>query len=254
MTGKGFRLARLFGDDGRAVVIALDHAQFRGSLPGLTPISQIVGQAVAGGADGVILNPGAVRGCSDALAGRCALILRVTGASTVCNPAFDFHRQICSVEQAIALGADAVIAMGFIGGQGEADSLQLLAEISEGCVRWGMPLVAEMLPADPERLADAERIALGARVGGELGADIIKAYTTGTPVDADAIAGCGVPFLAAGGPKSEDARGIAALAMKHGAAGVAFGRNVFEAGDPRQVVEELVREVHGVGSEGGSVT
>ena len=113
MTGTEVRLQRLFREDDRAVVVALDHAQFQGVLPGLQSMRNIVSDVVTGGADGVILNPGAARDCADIYAGRCALIVRVTGASTSVNPSFDYHRQICSIEQAVSLGADAVIAMGF---------------------------------------------------------------------------------------------------------------------------------------------
>ena len=206
----------------------------------------IVNEVVAGGCDGVILNPGAARECAGVYAGRCALIVRVTGASTSYNPTFDYHRQICSVEQAVSLGADAVIAMGFVGNEGEAASLKLLSEIAEACHLLGMPLIAEMLPAASDKFQDGDAIGLAARIGYELGADIIKAYTTGTDADSRIISDCGLPFLAAGGPKSANPSEIASKAVAHGAAGVAFGRNVFGADDPQQVVRDLVREVHGV--------
>jgi DhnA family fructose-bisphosphate aldolase class Ia len=205
----------------------------------------IVNAVVTGGADGVILNPGAARDCADVYAGQCALIVRVTGASTSYNPSFDYHRQICSIEQAVALGADAVIAMGFVGNDGEAASLTLLSEIAETCHFFGMPLIAEMLPAAEGKFQDAEWIGLAARAGYELGADVIKAYTTGTDADVQIISGCLLPFLAAGGPKSANPAEIAAKAVAHGASGVAFGRNVFGAEDPQQVVRDLIREVHG---------
>lgn len=250
MTGKQVRLARLFARDRRSVVVALDHAQFRGPLRGLTPIRSIVELAVEGGADGVILNPGALPACAAAVAGRCGLIVRVTGASTDRNPTFDFHRTICSIPRAVALGADAVIAMGFVGGTGEAQSLAQLAELAEACCGLGVPLIAEMLPVDAEHFSDPEWIALAVRAGAELGADVIKAYTTGTDADCAAIDGCGVPFLAAGGLPSQNAIRIAEAAIQHGAAGVAFGRNVFEAADPSGTVRELVRAVHGAVTEG----
>lgn len=245
MTGMKVRYRRLFREDDRAVVIALDHAQFQGALPGLQSMQSIVSEVVAGGADGMILNPGAARDCAEIYAGRCALIVRVTGASTSFNPSFDYHRQICSIEQAVSLGADAVIAMGFVGNDGEAASLTLLSEIAGTCHRYGMPLVAEMLPAADNKFQDPAWIGLAARAGYELGADIIKAYTTGTEADEQIISNCLLPFLAAGGPKSANPAEIASKAMGHGAAGVAFGRNVFAADDPQKVVEELVREVHG---------
>ncbi|MCK5247716.1 fructose-bisphosphate aldolase [Candidatus Bipolaricaulota bacterium] len=246
MTGMMVRIRRLFREDDRAVVVALDHAQFQGALPGLQSMRSIVSEVVAGGADGVILNPGAARDCAEIYAGRCALIVRVTGACTSLNPSFDYHRQICSIEQAVSLGADSVIAMGFVGNDGEAASLTLLSKIAETCHRFGMPLIAEMLPAASDKFQDAESIGLAARAGYELGASIIKAYTTGTEADKRIISDCSLPFLAAGGPKSANPSEIASTAIAHGAAGVAFGRNVFGADDPQQVVRDLVREVHGV--------
>ncbi len=245
MTGVAVRLRRIFQDDGRAVVVALDHGQHHGALPGLVSMPDIVQAVVAGGTDGVILNPGAAVECAPAYAGRCALIVRITGASTRLDPAFDYHRQICSVERALFLGADAVIAMGFVGGDGEAPSLALLAELADDCRRKGMPLIAEMLPLDPDHFQDPEWIGIAARAGYELGADVIKAYTTGTEDDRAAIRGCSIPFLAAGGPKASNASEIAAAAIAHGAAGIAFGRNVFGAEDSRQAVQSLVHEVHG---------
>ncbi len=245
MTGMKVRYRRLFREDDRAVVVALDHAQFQGALPGLQSMQSIVSKVVAGGADGVILNPGAAPACAEIYAGRCALIVRVTGASTSFNPSFDYHRQICSIEQAVSLGADAVIAMGFVGNEGEAASLTLLSEIAETCHRFGMPLIAEMLPAANDKFQDLDWIGLAARAGYELGADIIKAYTTGTEADERIISDCLLPFLAAGGPKSANPAEIASTAMAHGAAGVAFGRNVFGSDNPQQVVRDLVKAVHG---------
>lgn len=244
MTGKMVRLARLFRADRRAVVIALDHGQFKGAIPGLAQMSAIVRSAVDGGADGVILNAGAVADCAPVLAGRCALIARVTGASTDANPDFDFHRSVLSIESAVSMGADAVIAMGFLGGAGEAASLVLLAEIAENCRRWGMPLVAEMLVADPERFNDVASIALGARVAYELGADVVKAYGAGEKEFARIPASSPLPVLVAGGASSDNPAEMARKALASGAAGVAFGRTVFGASDPREVVRSLVKVVH----------
>jgi len=245
--GKTTRLARLFREDGRSVVIALDHGQFNGAMPGLEDMPSIVLRVVDGGADGIILNPGALERSAASYAGRCALIVRVTGASTDANPCFDYHRQILTVERAVAVGADAVIAMGFLGGPGEAASLALLAEIGESCARWGMPLVAEMLIADPKKFHDVPSIALGARVAYELGADVVKAYGGGEPTFADIPRSCPVPVLVAGGAKSENLAEMARQAVKRGAAGVAFGRTVFGTANPTDAVRALVEAVHGKG-------
>jgi len=58
MSGKLARLRRIFQADERAVVVALDHGQFKHAATGLEDIKGIISTVVDGGADGVILNPG----------------------------------------------------------------------------------------------------------------------------------------------------------------------------------------------------
>lgn len=244
MSGKMIRLSRIFRADGRAVVIALDHGQFKHEAKGLEDIEGIIGKVVDGGADGIILNPGPAMQFASIYAGRSALILRLTGASTEHNPNFDYHRPIATVEQAVSLGADAVLVMGFIGGEGEAHSLELLAKIASDCRRYGMPLIAEMLPVEADRFYDTEWVRCAARVGYELGADCIKAYFTGAPAYGSVIDSCPVPILIAGGPKVDDPLTMVSDALALRAAGVAFGRNIFEAADPTREVENLVTLVH----------
>ena len=244
MNGKLIRLRRIFQADNRAVIVALDHGQFKHAAKGLEDIKGIISAVVDGGADGIILNPGPAMQFTPVYAGQTALILRVTGASTEHNPEFDYHRLIATVEQAIALGADAVLAMGFIGGKGEARSLALLAQIAEECRRYGMPLIAEMLPVEPDYFSDTGWVRCATRVGYELGADCIKAYFTGAPAYRTVVEACPIPILIAGGPKVEDPLDMVRDALDVGVAGVAFGRNVFEAADPKQAVEKLVAVVH----------
>ncbi|MEA3238558.1 MAG: fructose-bisphosphate aldolase [Candidatus Bipolaricaulota bacterium] len=244
MSGKEIRLRRIFRTDGRAVVVALDHGQFKHEAKGLDDIEWIIKRVVDGGADAIILNPGPAKQFASVYAGRSALILRLTGASTEHNPNFDYHRQIATVEQAVALGADAVLVMGFIGGSGEAHSLELLAKIAGDCSRYGMPLIAEMLPVEPDRFNNTKWIRCATRVGYELGADCIKAYFTGESAYKAVIESCPVPILIAGGPKVAEPQDMVRQALGLGAAGVAFGRNVFESDNPTGVIERLVSLVH----------
>lgn len=244
MSGKEIRLRRIFRTDGRAVVVALDHGQFKHEAKGLDDIEWIIKRVVDGGADAIILNPGPAKQFASVYAGRSGLILRLTGASTEHNPNFDYHRQIATVEQAVALGADAVLVMGFIGGSGEAHSLELLAKIAGDCSRYGMPLIAEMLPVEPDRFNNTKWIRCATRVGYELGADCIKAYFTGESAYKAVIESCPVPILIAGGPKVAEPQDMVRQALGLGAAGVAFGRNVFESDNPTGVIERLVSLVH----------
>ncbi len=245
VSGRLIRWRRLLGTDGRTVIVALDHGQYNGAVEGLVSVEATVAQVVEAGADGIILNPGAAEACAESYAGRTALLMRVTGASTDRNPCFDYHRQILSVEQAVAAGADAVIAMGFVGGTGEAASLKQLARIAGGCKRWGVPLVAEMLICVQERFHDLEWIGPATRVAFELGADAVKVYGASEEGFAKMVATCPVPVLAAGGSGGGDPVALARKSISDGAVGVAFGRLVFGADDPQAVVRGLVETVHG---------
>ena len=96
---------------------------------------------------------------------------------------------------------------------------------------------------DPSHSFDPEWISVCARVGYELGADAIKTYCTSEGFE-EIVKACRVPIVIAGGPKVEDPNSVVRRAMAAGAAGIAFGRNVFQAPDPTVKVRELYSIVH----------
>ena len=95
---------------------------------------------------------------------------------------------------------------------------------------------------------DPEVVKLAARVGAELGADIVKTNYTGDPDSfKEVVDGCPVPVLIAGGPKIETQRQLFEMvsdSISVGGAGVAFGRNIFQAEDPAKITRALVEVVH----------
>ncbi|MDM7933952.1 MAG: 2-amino-3,7-dideoxy-D-threo-hept-6-ulosonate synthase, partial [Methanothrix sp.] len=142
------------------------------------------------------------------------------------------------VEECLKMGADAVSVHINIGSETESDQLSILGCVSERCNFWGMPLVAMMYPrgkgiTNPN---EVEVVAHAARVGAELGADIIKTNYTGDPdTFRHVVEGCPVPVVIAGGPKTETDMELLQMiegAMEAGARGVAIGRNVFQHEDP----------------------
>jgi fructose-bisphosphate aldolase/2-amino-3,7-dideoxy-D-threo-hept-6-ulosonate synthase len=96
-------------------------------------------------------------------------------------------------------------------------------------------------PSDPETVAHV------ARIGAEAGADIVKTVYTGDENSfREVVRRCPVPIVLAGGPKSNsdvDVLKMAEAAMKAGAMGVTFGRNIFQHRDPTLMVKALSRIV-----------
>ena len=113
-----------------------------------------------------------------------------------------------------------------------------------------MPLVAMMYPRGPKISSehDVEAVKLAARVGAELGADIVKTNYTGDPdTFKEVVKGCPVPVVIAGGPKIDSIEKLLQMvydSISVGGAGISIGRNVFQADDPTKVVRALSKIVH----------
>jgi DhnA family fructose-bisphosphate aldolase class Ia len=137
-------------------------------------------------------------------------------------------------------GADAVITYLAVG-TGDADfetkEIARNAEVARECERIGMPLIIETLargknvknPSDPKWLK------LHTRMAAEIGADLVKTDYAGDPESMRGVVeNCPIPILVLGGSRfSSDAEALALIrdVAASGAAGVFFGRNVFQADD-----------------------
>src|SRR5258708_4948675 len=148
----------------------------------------------------------------------------------------------------IARGADAVVVSAFPGTPQEELSLRSMAATIAEAHRWGLPVMGEMAPggfdAGPE-FRTPEVVAIAARVASELGADWLKLpYTENYQ---QVVRASLVPVAMLGGVKSNDPRVILAsihAALQAGAAGVALGRNIFQAEDPGGMTRAIAAIIH----------
>lgn len=244
MTGIQVRLRRIFREDGKTVICPLDFGGFMGPVKGLDDPSLAVRRVVDGGCDAILVNPGMAASEWETYAGKAGLIIRVTGGSTKFSPNPSYHTLVCSVEEACRLGADAVCIMLLVGSEYEQQMFEIMGRVVARSHELGIPVLAEVIPYDLANSFDPEWISVCARVGYELGADIIKTYYTEQGFQ-EIVKACKVPIVIAGGPKVEDPDTIVRKAMAAGARGVAFGRNVYQADDPTCKVRELYSIVHG---------
>ena len=150
-----------------------------------------------------------------------------------------------TVKEAVRLGADGVSLHINIGGKEEPEMLEQLGLISSDCHKWNMPLLAMMYPRgeNVKNPHDPEIVAHVARIGAESGADIVKTLYTG---DIDSfskiVKSTPAPIVIAGGPKAKTDMDVLQMtedAMKAGAKGVTYGRNIFAHKEPQKMVEAL---------------
>lgn len=251
--GKILRYSRIFNcNTRRTIIIAMDHGLFMGVVRGLEKPSEVAEKVLRGGANALLVSPGIAKFIVREVGNRAGIILRIDGASTVYGSESYYTKMISSVEDALKMGADAVAVMGYVGAPKESEILGNLGAIARECEEYGILLLAEMLPVKNEKIRDpfsVEAVGSAARIGAEIGADIIKTYYTGSESSfREVVESCPIPIVVAGGPKMETKEQVLEVvrgAIKAGAAGVAFGRNIWQHEDPEDMTRKIAEIVHG---------
>jgi len=231
-------MRRIFGSDGRVLLVAMDHAGFMGPVHGLDLAT--MASVVRAGADAVMTTYGTARRASltsDVL-GQAALVVSL-----------DIHAVEPEehVLNAVRLGADSVKVLAASGDRAQWTALQRYALV---CERWGMPFQAEVIPGgfDQPDKHTPQNIAVVCRQAAEMGADYVKTLYTG---DAESMArvveGATVPVIILGGDRAPDQAslvGQVSAALAAGVSGIAFGRNIWSHDDPAAITARLVATIH----------
>ncbi|HEY1297235.1 MAG TPA: hypothetical protein VGJ60_29505 [Chloroflexota bacterium] len=235
---KALRMRRLFGSDGRLLLVAMDHAVFMGHVDGLD--LGTMASVVGAGADAIMTTFGTARRVAHTpeVLGRAALVLSLDVHAP--NP----EEQVLN---ALRLGADSVKVLAASSDAAQWTALERYALLAE---RWGIPFQAEVIPGgfdQPEQHTPAN-IARVCRQAAEMGADYVKTLYTGDPESMHrAVEGATVPVVILGGDRTSDEDALLRQvrdALSAGVAGVAFGRNIWSHPDPAAITRRLVAVVH----------
>jgi predicted phospho-2-dehydro-3-deoxyheptonate aldolase len=245
-SGKERRLKRIFRDDGKTVIVPMDHGVTLGPVTGLENMQSTVDCLAKGGVDAIVVHKGIAANIDTH---RLGLIIHLNG-STELSPDPNRKIQVCTVEEAVELGADGVSIHINIGATSEAEMLSDLGMASTACADYGMPLLAMMYPRGPniKNSNDVSVVKHAARIGAELGADVVKTNFTGSiETFMEVVKGCPVPVVIAGGPKAaneEEFLRMVCSSIQAGGRGVSIGRNVFQHRDPAAMAKALTAIVH----------
>jgi len=202
--GKAIRLERIIDRKTRkTVIVPMDHGITVGPIPGLIDLPSAVDKVAEGGANAVLGHMGLPLHGHRGYGRDIGLIIHLS-ASTSLGPDPNHKVLVTEVEDALKVGADAVSIHINVGADYEPEMLRDLGRVARTCDLWGMPLVAMMYPRGPKVRSehDVEHVKLAARVGAELGVDIVKTNYPGSPESfSEVVKGCKVPVVIAGGPK-----------------------------------------------------
>lgn len=243
--GKKIRMERIINrNTGRTVIVPMDHGISVGPIDGLKDMKRAIQQVAEGGANAIVEHKGLVSEGHRGKGQDIGLIIHLS-ASTNLSPTPHAKTLVCSVEEAIKLGADAVSIHVNLGDGQEKEMLNDFGKISYDSRTWGIPLLAMIYPRGDKIKDeyDVEVIKHAARVGYEMGADIVKvSYTGSKETFREVIEGCSIPVVIAGGEKMDSDRDILEMvkgSIEAGGAGVSIGRNVFQHKDPKSMVQAI---------------
>lgn len=234
--GKHIRLRRIFKEDGKTLIVAMDHGLGSSPVPKLERPLETIQKVAEGGADAILVSLGIIRRYYRELPRDIGLIMSIPP-----DPRY--------AELASTMGIHAVKNTFF--GSLQDEKLQLLHPLSVECENKGIPFLAEIVPMDMEQkklLYDVDTIKVAARMGAEFGADFIKtSYTGDTETFKKVVEACPVPIVILGGAKMDNDRAVLETvkgAIDAGAAGVAFGRNIFQHKNPTAITRAIAKIIH----------
>jgi class I fructose-bisphosphate aldolase len=264
--GKKIRLNRVLGgSERRALVVAFDHALVLGPIPGTEDPLGKIRQFSSSNVDALLLNLGLIRQVANrGTPGRFpALIARLDWTTIWSAMGQDEGRALHSAllarpEDALRHGADAVLTYLVVGtGDAEFEMKEITrnAEVARECERVGIPLIVESLARGKavENPGDPQWLNLHTRMAAELGADAVKTDYSGDVASMRSVVEkCPIPILVLGGNRQasdKHALDVVREVRAAGAAGVFFGRNVFQADNIGVFLEQARAALDGAAAE-----
>lgn len=237
------RLSRILQpEDGRTVMLAVDHGYFLGPTTGLEQCCRTI-VPLAPYADTLMLTRGVLRNDIPSSVST-PIVLRVSGGSSVLEDDLSNETILTDIEECIRLNVAGMACQVFIGAPHQAQTIANLGKLVNEGERYGIPVIG-VTAVGKDMVRDARYLALASRIIAETGGHIVKTYYC---EDFERVTGtCPVPVVMAGGKKlpEREALEMTAAAMAGGAAGVDMGRNIFQSDSPLGMIKAVNAVVHG---------
>lgn len=228
--------------DGRCVMLAVDHGYFLGPTEGLEIPNRTI-KPLLPYADSLMVTRGILR-TSINPSTDVPIVLRVSGGTSIVGEDLSNETITTSIEEAIKLNASCLAISIFVGSKYEHQTLASLSRLVDEGEKYGIPVLA-VTAVGKDMIRDARYLALACRVAAEQGAHIVKTYYCDN--FESVVEGCPVPLIIAGGkklPNEIDALKLTYDAIEHGAAGVDMGRNIWQSSYAVAMIKSVRSIVH----------
>lgn len=249
------RLRRLIPKDRPALWLPIDNGLISGPDGQLCNLRHLLRPEVVDELTGVLGFRGALARCRRELSST-PIIMNLSASTTLVEHTRKFP--VGTAMEAVRSGADAVAYHINLTSPYEAEQLEQLGKLAHEADGLGIPVVViayprgrkqdgsdenylDLLATNPDEFARLVRRSV--RVAVELGAAAVKTVFTGTVESFRTVvdAALGAPVLIAGGHVIDEQAAIhrAEAAISAGAAGVAYGRQIFLRSEPEKFVYKL---------------
>ncbi len=247
-----YRMNRVFREDRAALVVPIDHGLVWGRVEALEAPVKVMRRFIPEDITGFMVSTGIVKQSEVDLAKAPALarILAIDAFWPTSAPATGTGAMVASVEDAVRLGVDCV-KMLLPWNVTDAEKIlycKRIGEVVGEASKWHMPVMVEPVFLNTPRSKEIVEAELEvARVGYDLGADIIKITFPGPDATAKLCAELDIPVVVAGGPMSGDAKSTLRdikESIEAGAQGVVVGRKIWQR--PPQEASDMIKEIAGI--------
>jgi len=235
--------------DGKSLILAYDHGLEHGPVdfepnPATADPGRVFELATHDAVTAVAVQKGIAEAYYPDYEEDVNLLLKLNGTSNLWMGEPDSPVN-CSAEYAAELGADAVGFTLYGGSNHEVEMAEEFRAAHEGAREHGMGVVMWSYPRGQGVKNDTspDTISYAARLGLELGADLVKVkYPGSADAMGEAVRMAGpTEVVMSGGTMRDDTAFLrnVSQAIDAGASGLAVGRNVFQRDDPERILDAL---------------
>lgn len=242
--GKKNRLSKIVMEDGKALMLAIDHGYFMGAAHGME-MPKVQVEKLIPHIDSLMLSPGILTSQIDSDFKK-GIVLRASGGNTILESDIDNEGLILSAKNAIKLNASAIAVSMFVGAEHSHQTILNLTDAINNAMEYDLPVLG--VTAVGKALKDKKEkryLTHASRLAAELGADIVKTYYC--EGFEEVVKKTTVPIIVAGGPKLDSYKDVLELcynSIQCGAIGVDMGRNIWQSDYPEAITAGVAHIIH----------
>ncbi|TXJ45499.1 3-hydroxy-5-phosphonooxypentane-2,4-dione thiolase [Brachyspira aalborgi] len=242
--GKKNRLSKIVMEDGKALMLAIDHGYFMGAAHGME-MPKVQVEKLIPHIDSLMLSPGILTSQIDSDFKK-GIVLRASGGNTILESDIDNEGLILSAKNAIKLNASAIAVSIFVGAEHSHQTILNLTNAINDAMEYDLPVLG--VTAVGKALKDKKEkryLTHASRLAAELGADIVKTYYC--EGFEEVVKKTTVPIIVAGGPKLDSYKDVLELcynSIQCGAIGVDMGRNIWQSDYPEAITAGVAHIIH----------